>query len=218
MNRRSSTVGLASLTAAATAVAGVMLLRGATNLLEAISFVTGAVCVWLTVRQSVWNFPIGIANVAVFFFVFLRTRLFLDAGLQVVYVALGFIGWYLWLYGGANRTKLRVTRTPRRRAIGVAVCFAAMWASLYLLSRALGGASPLWDSLTTAMSLSAQWLLDRKHLESWWLWITVDVIYVPLYLSRGLYLTSGLYAVFLVMAVLGLLEWRRSMRVASEPT
>jgi nicotinamide mononucleotide transporter len=127
--------------------------------------------------------------------------------LQVVYFVLSGIGWYLWLYGGAGRTVLPITRTPRRQALGVAVAIGVLLAGEYLLLRRIGGSSPFWDALTTAISLGAQWLLNRKHLETFLLWITVDVIYIPLYLSKHLYLTSCLFAVFLCMATMGLLQW-----------
>jgi nicotinamide mononucleotide transporter len=208
---------LALLTAGTTALAGLLLWRGLTTWLEAVSFVTGAVCVWLTVRESVWNFPIGMVNVATFGVVFFRARLFADAGLQVVYFVLGGIGWYLWLYGGTGRTALPITRTPPRRAVGVAFAIYVIFVGEFVLLRKIGGSAPFWDALTTAISLGAQWLLDRKHLENWLLWIAVDVIYVPLYLSKQLYLTSGLYAVFLCMATLGLLQWHATWRRQRRP-
>lgn len=208
--RSSLTITMTVLTVGTAALAGVMLGRGLTTWLEAISFVTGAICVWLTVRESVWNFPIGMANVATFFFVFLRARLYSDMGLQVVYFALGAIGWYLWLFGGANRTPLRITRTPAKRSVYVSMTGVTIFVALFALMRHVGGASPLWDALTTAICLCAQWLTDRKHVESWLLWIMADVIYVPLYASRELYLTALLYSVFLVMATMGYFEWRRT--------
>src|SRR5206468_11465360 len=128
---------------------------------------------------------------------------FADAGLQVVYFVLGAVGWYLWLYGGAGRTVLQITRTPRRRAVGVAVAIVVLFAGEYLLLRRIGGSSPFWDALTTAICLGAQWLMDRKHLENLLLWIAADVIYIPLYLTKHLYLTSCLFAAFLCMATTG---------------
>src|SRR4051812_37896734 len=92
------------LSACSTAVAAIMFFRGLASWLEAISFVTGAICVWLTVRESAWNFPIGLVNVATSAVVYFETRLFADAGLQIVYVVLTLIGWYMWLFGGQRRT------------------------------------------------------------------------------------------------------------------
>src|SRR5690606_26910241 len=93
--------------------------------LEAVSFVTGAVCVWLVVRENVWNFPIGLLNVMTFSIVFFRAGLFADAGLQGVYFILGCIGWYLWLYGGERHTALHIARASWRE-VGLLVLFAAI--------------------------------------------------------------------------------------------
>ena len=200
------------LTAATSTIALGMFGAGLASALETIGFVTGAVCVWLTIRESVWNFPVGMLSIATFAAVFIRARLYADAGLQVVFFVLEGIGWYLWLYGGAGRTALPITRTPSRRALGVAVAIPIIFAAQYVLLRKIGGASPVWDALAAAISLGAQWLLDRKHLENWLLWMTVNVIYIPLYLSKQLYLTSCLYGVFLCMATLGLVQWHAAWR------
>ena len=104
---------LAVLAGATTLVAAVALLLELTTTLEAVSFVTGALCVWLVVRENVWNFPIGLVNVAVFSVVFFQSRLFADAGLQVVYFVLGIMGWTLWLRGGENKTRLSLSRIGR---------------------------------------------------------------------------------------------------------
>ena len=200
------------LTAATSAIALGMFGAGRASALETIGFVTGAVCVWLTVRESVWTFPVGMLSIATFAVVFFRVRLYADAGLSVVFFVLEGIGWYLWLYGGPGRTALPITRTPPRRALGVTVAILIIFAGLYVLLRRIGGASPVWDSLAAAISLGAQWLLDRKHLENWLLWMTVNVIYIPLYQSKQLYLTSCLYGVFLCMATMGLVQWHSTWR------
>lgn len=209
-------LGGVTLLAAATAFTSVMLQQS--SWLEAISFVSGALCVWLTVKQSVWNFPISLLNVATFLFVFAGAGLYADAGLQVVYFALTLIGWWMWLYGGKGHTALHVARVSPREAMALALSGLVMFLSLWQLLRYVGGSATLLDSLTTSLSLCAQWLLNRKRLESWYCWIAVDIIYVPLYLYKGLYLTSLLYAVFLCMATMGLLAWRRSLQEQSAPT
>jgi nicotinamide mononucleotide transporter len=185
--------------------------------LEAVSFVTGALCVWLTVKESVWNFPISLANVIAFGIVFAKARLFADAGLQVVYFVLTLQGWYLWLFGGQGRTALHISRTPRREMLIVAAAGAATTAGLTLYLRRVADAMPFWDAFTTAISLCAQWLLNKKYLENWHFWIAVDVLYVPMYAYKDLYLTSVLYVVFLVMATMGLLEWLRRWRRQTAP-
>ena len=179
---------------------------------EALGFVTGALCVYLVVRENVWNFPVGIANSAFFLVLFAGARLYGDAALQVVYIALGFQGWYLWLRGGENRTPLRVERASRRLLAGVAAFVVAATAGLTLFFRHVNDSAPFLDAFTTALSLGAQYLLNRKAVENWWLWMTADVLYIYLYFTRGLHLTAVLYFVFLGLCVAGLRRWLKTMR------
>jgi nicotinamide mononucleotide transporter len=182
------------------------------GLTEVLGFVTGAWCVWLLVEENIWNWPIGIANNAFYVVVFLRARLFADMSLQVVYIVLSILGWYLWLHGGSGHGRLRVQRTRWREGACLALAVAAMtWGgSVFLTS--IRDSAPFLDALTTAISLAAQYMLTRKLIENWVLWVAVDVIYIGLYASRALPLTAVLYAIFLAMSVAGLLEWRRSER------
>jgi nicotinamide mononucleotide transporter len=209
---------LSCLTVVVSVIALIMALHSYASWLEAISFVTGAICVWLTVKESVWNFPISLANVATFFIVFARAHLFADAGLQVVYFGLTVIGWYMWLYGGERRTELHISRVGKSEAIAIASSGIVLTFSLWMLLRHVGGSASFFDALTTSISLCAQWMLNRKQVENWYCWIAADVIYIPLYLYKGLYLTGGLYAVFLVMATMGLLEWRATWRKSRDET
>jgi len=178
---------------------------------EACGFVTGAVCVWLVTRGNIWNWPIGLVNNLFFALLFWRARLFADMGLQGVYFALGIWGWWHWLRGGKNHSRLEVTRSTRGEWIGIALFLALGTWGLRELLIAVNGAAPFWDSLTTTLCLAAQYLLCRKRIENWWLWITADIIYVPLYFSRHLPLTAILYAGFIGLCVIGLLRWRKEL-------
>jgi nicotinamide mononucleotide transporter len=202
--------------ASTTAAAALMYFRGLASLLEAISFVTGAICVWLTVRESAWNFPLGLINVATFAFVFLRTGLLADAGLQVVYIILTLVGWYMWLWGGKQFTALRVSRVGLLEfSIVLASCL-SITAILWKVVTFAGGVSPFFDAITTALSLCAQWLLNRKRLENWFFWMAADLIYIPLYAYKHLYLTSILYATFLLMCLMGIWQWQTTWRAQRE--
>jgi nicotinamide mononucleotide transporter len=206
--RQIGTPVLLALVLATSAVALFMQQTGRAGWIEALAFVSGAICVWLTVRENVWNFPIGLVCSATFCVVFFQARLFADAGLQVVYIGLGLVGWYLWLFGGAQRTELRVGRASPLE-LGLCLAFVAITTvGLWKLLAHVGGSASFFDALTTSISLAAQWLLNRKRLENWVFWIVVDVIYIPLYLYKDLYLTAVLYGVFLCMATIGLIQWR----------
>jgi len=182
------------------------------SITEVFGFVTGGICVWLIVRQHMWNWPVGLANNAVFFVLFLEAKLYADMGLQVVYFGLGVYGWWNWLRGGENHGELSVTRTRPWEWMFLAVFLLAGTWLLREILIAVNGAAPFWDGATTVLSLAAQYLLCRKRLENWFFWIMADVIYIPLYFSRGLPLTGALYAVFLVMCLAGLKQWLASMK------
>ncbi|GAT68300.1 nicotinamide mononucleotide transporter [Planomonospora sphaerica] len=183
-----------------------------TSRAELLGFATGILTVWLVARQNIWNWPIGVVNVILLGLVFLAVGLYADAALQVVYVALGLYGWWQWRYGGEGRTAPAVRPTGRAEWAALAGCGAATAAALtFALATWTDSTVPFWDALTTALSLMATYGQTRKLVESWWLWIAADLIYIPLYAYKGLYLTSALYVVFLALCVSGLLAWRRAL-------
>ncbi len=181
------------------------------SMTEALGFVTGALCVYLVVKENVWNFPVGIANNIFFLILFTQARLYGDAALQIVYVALAFQGWYLWLRGGENRTPLKVERASRRLLVGVSAFVVVGTVGLTLFLSRVNDSEPFLDAFTTVLSLGAQYLLNRKAVENWLLWMTADVVYIYLYFSKGLHLTAVLYFVFLCLCVAGLRRWLKSM-------
>jgi nicotinamide mononucleotide transporter len=187
-----------------------------TDPVEILGFLTGALCVWLLARQNIWNWPIGIANNIFYVVVFVRSGLFGDAGLQLVYIVLAAYGWWTWLRPRSEEmgvpSELTVARTSNRQWIWLALATTA--ATLLLrafLTSFTPSTVPWWDGLTTALSLAATWGQCRKLVESWWIWIAVDVIYIPLYVYKGLRLTALLYLVFMLLCVAGLRSWNRSL-------
>ncbi|GAA0321719.1 nicotinamide riboside transporter PnuC [Streptomyces polychromogenes] len=181
---------------------------------EILGFATGALCVWLVARQHVANWPVGIANNVFFIVLFAQSGLYADAGLQIVFIALAAYGWWSWTHGGGPGTAeaLPVRRTTRAEWLWLLAAGAVGTAALaLLLGRASDSTVPFWDALTTALSLMATYGQCRKLLESWWLWIAADLVYVPLYAYKGLYLTSVLYLGFLALCVAGYVGWRRSL-------
>jgi nicotinamide mononucleotide transporter len=197
-------------------VATAMLTAGAASrllpltLAEVFAFGTGAACVLLVIDEQVWNFPVGIANNVFFFVVFWRSRLYGDMTLQVVYAVLGVMGWWRWSRVTMDRRPLRVTRAPVLERVLLIAIGAVATVLLAAHLRRIGGASPVLDSLTTILSLAAQWLLNGKRIDNWYVWIVADILYVGLYLDRRLYLTATLYAIFIAMCVTGLARWRRA--------
>lgn len=179
--------------------------------LEGLAAAFGVVSVFLSTRQSIWSWPTAIVNVAIYTVVFYQGRLYGQMGLQPIYLVLSVYGWYQWLHGGAQRTELRVTRASPRLLAALGLLNLAAWMALAAILRRTDAALPWLDALLTTTSLVAQWMMTRKILENWILWIAVDVVYVPTFISQGLYATAMLYAAFLVLALMGVVEWRRSI-------
>lgn len=181
--------------------------------IEIVAAVFGVVSVFLSVRQNIWSWPTAIVNVGLYIFVFFQAKLYADTGLQVVYVVLNAYGWYHWLYGGKNRTQLPVSRTSARLgALLVAIGLAGTAVIGTLLARTTDASLPYLDSMTTSTSLVAQWMMTRKLLENWLIWVAVDVVYIGMYIYKSLYVTAVLYFVFLVLSAMGYVQWRRSFQ------
>ncbi len=180
--------------------------------LEVAAVVVTLMAVWLTTREIIWCWPVALVSVSLYAVVFFQAKLYADMGLQGVYFALSLYGWWAWLRGGQDRSELAVTllsRSQRLLAVATGTTLAVVLGSL--LYRHTDASLPFMDSGLTAFSLVAQWLMTRKVLESWILWIAVDVFYVGMFTYKGLYLTAGLYTVFLGLAAMGFRSWRRSM-------
>jgi len=179
--------------------------------IEWIAAIAGAVSVYLSARENIWSWPTAIVNVSLYTLIFYGSGLYSDMGLQVVYLALSIYGWYQWLHGGAQHGRLSVSRASMRVWATVGVIAVVFWLALARYTSTLPGVSvPHLDSGLTTLSLVAQWMMTRKILENWILWIIADIVYVPMYIYKGLHVTAGLYAVFLVLAVVGFVQWRRS--------
>jgi nicotinamide mononucleotide transporter len=184
------------------------------SLVEWAGVLTGIACVWLTTRQNVWAWPIGIANSALFMVLFVPARLYADSALQVVYIVLGFYGWWHWLYGNpAARDALPVRRTPRAEAALLAGGALAVFVVMgVVLDRVTDTDVPWWDAFPTTLSLVAQYLLTRKYLANWAVWIFgVNLPFLALYWYKDLTLVAGLQLVFIALSVKGWVDWRRAL-------
>jgi nicotinamide mononucleotide transporter len=179
---------------------------------EALGLLSGALCVYLVTRESIWNWPLGIITAAFYVVVFSRAGLYSDTGLQVLYIGLSAYGWWHWLRGGPAKSGVVVTRVPGREMLLLVAAGVALWLLLWTVTSRIRGATlPLLDAALVATSLVAQYLMTRKYVENWLLWIAVDVIYIGLFFTRGLRLTAVLYAIYLGLAILGYIQWKRSL-------
>lgn len=183
-----------------------------TSWVEVLGFIFGALCVYLVAKQNIWNWPIGIANNVLWILLFMTFGLYADSALQVVYIILALAGWYMWIWGGTDRTELKVTKTTFDQWVGLTVAGFFGFIFMYqILLQFTPSTVPAWDALTTILSLMAVWGQMNKKLESWFIWMLADIIYVPLYIYKGLTLTSILYVGFFALCVLGYVKWKQAL-------
>ena len=182
------------------------------NWIEIIGAVTGFVCVYLNVKENILAFPVAIITCAFYVIFYYYTKFYADMGLNVVFIMLSLAGWYQWLYGGENKTVLKISLASKKEIFILIVIGAAFTIiAYYYFSTYTDATFPLFDSFNTAFSLVAQYLANKKKLESWFFWILVDLIYVPMFFIRGNYPTASLYTLYLILATLGYFAWKKTL-------
>lgn len=187
--------------------------------IELFGVVTGILYVILEVRQNKLLWPLGLITSVAYVYIFFTGKFYADMGLQVYYVLISIYGWYFWSRGGVKAEKgdLPVARINRLQFFLLLLAFGAAWAGIYyVLDRHTDSTVPLGDSFTTALAIVATWMLTRKIIEMWFLWIIANVVSIGLYIYKGLYPTVMLYVVYAGMAVYGYFEWKKSMKKRME--
>ncbi len=183
------------------------------NWLENLGILSTLICVYLNTKQNIWGWPWAILASAVYGLVYFKAKLYSDMELQIIFIVISAYGWWQWLYGGGAKNNLPVTNTPRKYYIWLlAIILIFAWLSGYLHSKFTDASLPFADSLLTAISLVAQWLMARKYVENWVLWIGANIGYIFMYFTKGLSGTSVLYIILLALAIMGYADWRKSMK------
>ncbi len=181
---------------------------------EIIAVILGLISVFLTTRQNVWCYPLGIVSVFVYIFIFYDVKLYADMGLQVFFIVLQVYGWYEWLYGGEQKTELKVS-WGTKTIYGMTLLFVFLATTLLgsVLYRLTDASLPYIDSFLAVLSMAAQWMMAKKYVENWILWTIVNIGSIAMYGMKGLYLTMFLYSVYLVLGIIGFFEWKKSFRI-----
>jgi len=186
------------------------------HILEIFGAVTGIIYVFLEIKQKIWLWPVGIATSATYIIVFRDNGFYADMMLNVYYVVISIYGWRAWKYGKSQddhrRGELKIRRMSLQGTLTVTVAFflilIIMW---YVLDHFTDSPVPFWDSLITSLSIVATWMLTRKILEQWHVWILANAIAVIVYICKGMYPTSILFIVYFIMAIAGLREWKKDL-------
>jgi nicotinamide mononucleotide transporter len=182
----------------------------AANWLEIAGFLATLIGIWLTTRRLLICWPVVLAADVIYLIVFYRAKLFSDALLQVFFVVFTLYGWWHWWRGVREDGEVRVVSLSLRGWIAGLTAGALGSVLLGWLMVRVGAALPHLDAALTSYSLVASWWQARKHTANWWLWIVVNVVYIGEYLYKDLRPTAALYLLLVILAVMGLVDWRRA--------
>lgn len=180
-----------------------------TSFIEMIAVIAGLTSVWLMKKEQILAFPFGIINVVIYVIIFFRSHLYANAGINAFFALMSIYGWYNWTRPRPNAGRLSITVCSKMEMVlnilaGVGFFLLIRW----LLIRYTETRLPSWDAFTTAVYILAQWMLSRKKIENWILWILSDTVMIGICFVENLYFSSFQYLVFTIIATLGFLEWR----------
>jgi nicotinamide mononucleotide transporter len=182
----------------------------AANWLEIAGFLATLVGIWLTTRRLLICWPVVLAADVLYLVVFYRARLFSDALLQIFFIAFTLYGWWHWWRGVREVGEVRVVPLSAQGCVAGLIAGAVGAVLLGWLMVRVGAALPHLDAALTSYSLVASWWQARKHTANWWLWIAVNLVYIGEYLYKDLLPTAVLYLLLVILAVMGLVDWRRA--------
>ncbi|HKM45087.1 MAG TPA: nicotinamide riboside transporter PnuC [Dysgonamonadaceae bacterium] len=185
------------------------------KIIEIVAVVFGVLSVWYAHKENIWVFPFGIINVLIYIYICISARLYANAGINVVYFLTNVFGWYNWTRNNDEQGGLQISRNSLKQNVLWLISAIVMYGVIVWILRIahhadieyLNSILPWIDGMNTSFFLCATVLMTMKKIENWWFWIAGNVLSIPVYFSQGLYFTSLQYAIFLVIAIMGLREW-----------
>ncbi len=181
--------------------------------IEIIGAVTGILFLYLEIKQNMWLWPVGIITSVLYIYIFFITKFYADMSLQFYYVGVSIYGWWNWLRGSQSNDSelLPIKRLAAKLGFRLLAITVVVFALLtFILIRFTDSPVPVGDAFTTALSITATWMLAHKILDMWWLWMVANAVSLGLYLYKGLYPTSVLFLFYFSMSIVGYLQWKKS--------
>jgi len=183
-----------------------------TTYLEVIAVVFGLLSVWFAKQEKILVYPTGIISVVIYVYLCFGAKLYADMGINFVYFVMSIYGWYMWTRKDVNKNKLSITSCNfKEYIINISAVVFFFIILSYVLLNFTDSNVPLWDSLTTSIFIVGMWLMATKKIENWIAWIIGDFISIPLYIYKGLMLTSIQFFIFLILAILGYISWKKKL-------
>lgn len=183
------------------------------NHVEVIGAILGLIFLYLEIKENVWLWPIGLLSSVFYVVIFYSAKFYADMGLQVYYVVISVYGWYKWWRGvGGTHDSLPIVHLTARLGVKLLIVTGALFFAIgEVLSRFTDSPIPYWDAFTTSLSIVATWMLAKKIIEQWWIWVIANFVSLCLYVWKGLYPSVVLFFFYTVMAVVGYYSWRKTL-------
>lgn len=184
-----------------------------TSVIETFAVFFGLLSVWYAKKEKIWLYPTGIVSIIIYINLTFQHKLYGDMGIQVYYLIMSIYGWYFWIKGKGAQVTLPISKNKKQENL---IVFLLFLGSFLLIQFGLGLTDsnvPVWDALTSALAIAGMWLMARKKIEHWIAWIIVDSISVPLYIYKGLPLTSLQFLIFTILALWGYLTWNIKLKL-----
>ena len=183
------------------------------SVIEMVASISGFICVLLLIRRSIWNFAFGFVQVTLFVWVFYQAKLYSDTALHVVFMGLQIYGWWNWKHHqDLQATPIIEKGSAKLMSLWLAISAIGTVSLGYFMDNNTDASFAYADAFTSVTSLLAMWLMTRRQIFNWVLWIVIDIVAIGVYFQKALYPTTILYCVFLVLAVIGLHSWNKSFR------
>ncbi|MBN1251993.1 MAG: nicotinamide mononucleotide transporter [Bacteroidales bacterium] len=191
------------------------------NYFEILGTLFSIIYVYFSIKQNILLWPLGIISSAIYISIFFHSKIYADMSLQIYYVIISIYGWYFWLHGNKKTNNKKIVLKVRKSSYKQLIIIALSILVLFLIiSKILiyftDSEIPYWDAFTTAASIVATWMLAKKYIEHWIIWIIVDIISSGLYYYKDLYFTIFLYLVYTSMAFIGYYQWNKELQANSE--
>lgn len=186
------------------------------NYIEFLGTVFGLIYIFFSIKQNILLWPVGIITSALYIYVFFYSKFYADMSLQVYYLIISFYGWYSWLHGknkNSETNQIQIINTTKKLGfILIVITFGLFIFIAFILKNYTDSPLPYWDSFTTSASIVATWMLTKKYIDQWLIWIIVDAVSLCLYIYKGLYSTSFLFLVYTILAIIGYFEWKKEIK------
>lgn len=189
------------------------------DFIEIFGAITGLAYLYFEIKQKVWLWPLGIITSSFYIYIFFASKFYADMGLQVYYLIISIYGWYHWLHGNNKTSKkeLSISRINPKTIFATACITIALFVALQqILDKLTDSPIPIGDAFTTALSITATWMLARKIIEHWYLWVVINAVSLGLYIYKGLYPTSVLFLFNTVMSVVGYFQWKKQYLIQND--